>query len=240
MRMVSVLGDSISTYEGYNPRGYAVYYDREKQYKNGMNSVYDTWWAKVNQRLRAYLCVNNSYSGSRVTGTGFPAACCEDRLAYLRTDTYSPDIILIYMGFNDFGNGVKIKRKNAYAKDFLSFAYAYDFVITRLKELYPDSEIVCGTLMRSVLYRNREWIFPERHAGVSLEDYNDTIRRICNKRKCFVADLAASGLRYETLDGSHPTAEGHKTLADAWTECLAELGFISVANEPSSHADMDN
>lgn len=113
MRMVSVLGDSISTYEGYNPRGYAVYYDREKQYKNGMNSVYDTWWAKVNQRLRAYLCVNNSYSGSRVTGTGFPAACCEDRLAYLRTDTYSPDIILIYMGFNDFGNGVKIKRKNA-------------------------------------------------------------------------------------------------------------------------------
>ena len=60
MKLVSVFGDSISTFNGFNPNGYAVYYDREQQIANGLNSVYDTWWAKVNQALHAFLCVNNS------------------------------------------------------------------------------------------------------------------------------------------------------------------------------------
>ena len=64
---VSIVGDSISTYEGYNPDRYKVFYNRTMQMANGLNSVYDTWWAKVNQSLHAYLCVNNSYSGSKVT-----------------------------------------------------------------------------------------------------------------------------------------------------------------------------
>ena len=55
MRLVSIIGDSISTYEGYNPSGYAVFYDQEMCARNGLKSVYDTWWAKVNQFLHAYL-----------------------------------------------------------------------------------------------------------------------------------------------------------------------------------------
>lgn len=53
---VSILGDSISTYQGYQPPGYAVYYQDYYRYINELNSVYDTWWAKVNQYLRAYIC----------------------------------------------------------------------------------------------------------------------------------------------------------------------------------------
>ena len=60
---VSIVGDSISMYEGYSPNGYKVFYNRTMQIANGLNSVYDTWWAKVDQWLHAYLCVNNSYSG---------------------------------------------------------------------------------------------------------------------------------------------------------------------------------
>ena len=82
---VSILGDSISTYSGYNPKEYAVYYDEEMQKRNGLNSVYDTWWAKVNQSLCAYLCVNNSYSGSEVSGQKFPAGCCRERVMHLHT-----------------------------------------------------------------------------------------------------------------------------------------------------------
>ena len=59
MILVSIIGDSISTFEHYNPPDYAVFYDKEKQALNGMTSVYDTWWAKVNQALHANLCVNN-------------------------------------------------------------------------------------------------------------------------------------------------------------------------------------
>lgn len=48
MRLVSILGDSISTYEGYNPAGYAAFYEKATREWNGLSSVYDTWWAKVN------------------------------------------------------------------------------------------------------------------------------------------------------------------------------------------------
>ena len=51
--LVSVLGDSISTYEGYIPANYKLYYDEDRQKINGLISVYDTWWAKVNQYLKA-------------------------------------------------------------------------------------------------------------------------------------------------------------------------------------------
>lgn len=214
MRLVSILGDSISTFEGYNPQGYSVFYNEKEQCRNGLRSVCDTWWAKVNQALKAFLCVNNSYSGSRVTGTGFPSASCNERLLHLCTDQYTPDIILVYIGFNDFGNGVKVK-KGFLKKDLLSFEYAYDIMVSTLKNRYPNSTIICGTLMRSTIKKQNDWVFPERYAGMNFSNYNSVIRQICKKRKCFVADLENVMLKYETLDGTHPTAEGHMTIAKA-------------------------
>ena len=35
MRLVSIVGDSISTFEGFNPPGYAVFYDKEMIEQNG-------------------------------------------------------------------------------------------------------------------------------------------------------------------------------------------------------------
>ncbi|HAL58343.1 MAG TPA: GDSL family lipase, partial [Sarcina sp.] len=108
MRLVSVLGDSISTFEGYNPEDYAVYYDKYMQDWNGLRNVEDTWWARVIRSLHARLCVNNSYSGSRVTGETFPAGASEERLRNLGTEENDPDLILIYMGLNDFAGGIDL------------------------------------------------------------------------------------------------------------------------------------
>lgn len=65
--------------------------------------------------------------------------------------------------------------------------------------------------------------FPERFAGVPFEDYNAAIRKAAQREGALLADLAALNWRYETLDGTHPTANGHKTLASAWIKCLAPL-----------------
>ena len=64
---VSILGDSISTYSRYNPKGYAVYYDifAKKAYR--MNSVRDTWWSQVLRGMKAKLCVNEKYSKNLLT-----------------------------------------------------------------------------------------------------------------------------------------------------------------------------
>lgn len=229
MKMVSVIGDSISTYSGYNPEGYAVFYDYNMQQKNGLSSVYDTWWAKVNQALRAYICVNNSYSGSKVTGHAFPAATSAQRTGTLHTQQYSPDIILIYIGFNDFGNGVPIQKKGFFRKrgqDLNYFADAYSMLLSQVKAQYPNAKVVCGTLMRTRMAGEDDWRFPEHFAGTAFEEYNRAIRFVCKKQNCCLADIAALEMRYETLDGTHPTRNGHTTLYKAWVMCLSELGFL--------------
>lgn len=229
MRFVSIVGDSLSTYEGFNPAGYAVFYDRQMQMKNDVNSVYDTWWAKVNQALRAYLCVNNSYSGSKVTGYDFPSASSESRTGTLHTADYIPDIILIYIGFNDFGNGVPIHDKGlhkCFKNDMRFFADAYSKMVSDVKRNYPNATIVCATLMRTYIAKNEQWVFPENFAGVKFEEYNQAIRRVCRKENCFLADIGAMGISYETLDGSHPTRKGHITLSRAWIQNLSKLGIL--------------
>ena len=233
MIFVSIVGDSISTYEGYNPPEYAVYYDKEMQQVNGLNSVYDTWWAKVNQRTHAYLCVNNSYSGSKVTGNGFPAASSIERISRLKTASSSPDYILVYIGVNDFGNGVKIRQDrvtNPGNNNLLYFEDAYEYMISQIQEQYTDAKIICGTLLRSKVKRHEDWIFPESYAGVRFEDYNDAIRRITKQKNILLADIAKQNIRYETLDGTHPTAEGHKTIAHAWIKCLMEREGVQGQN----------
>ena len=233
---VSILGDSISTYSGYNPDGYAVFYDEEMQKRNGLNSVYDTWWAKVNQELRAYLCVNNSFSGSRVSGLEFPAGHCQERVMHLRTPEHTPDLILIYLGFNDFGYGVPVScapRSNDGKTNLRYFEDAYHRMLTGLRYFYPNTRIICATLMRTVLEQNKLWQFPERLGGIGLDAYNDAIRRAASNCHVWLADLAKRHLnianltncdcRYETLDGAHPTAKGHQTIANEWIACLSKI-----------------
>ncbi len=224
MRLVSILGDSLSTFEGYNPAGYAVFYDQSISRKNGLNDVYDTWWAKVNQALHALLCVNNAYSGSTVTGAGFPAACSEERLRHLKTDRYSPDLILVSIGFNDFARGVPVSADAAGAD---CFAAAYDRMLKGLRSRYPGVAVVCGTLIRTYIRGRADWTFPECHGGLPLEEYNESIRSICASNSCYLADVSRGGEHYETLDGTHPTASGHRSIAQAWIRCLSELGLIS-------------
>lgn len=225
MKLVSILGDSVSTYSGCNPEGYSVFYDEEMRLQNGLNSVDDTWWAQVNRALNARLCVNGSYSGSQVTGNLFPAALSDKRIADLRTGDAVPDVILVYIGFNDFGRGIKVSDKGVKRilhHDGQSFANAYMEMLVKMKRAYPKALIVCGTLMRTEVRGKPHWRFPEMFAGTRFEDYNAAIRKACKRKNCRLADLNALGAQYETLDGSHPTAKGHKTIADAWIKCLGE------------------
>lgn len=223
MKYVSIVGDSVSTFQGYNPSGYAVFYDKDKQILNELNNMYDTWWSKVIKRLDACLCVNNSFSGSKVSGDSFPSANSLERLSKLSYYGNNPNYILIYIGFNDFGNGVKISGKKSIFHvnmNPLFFEDAYSLMLMRVKKLYPKADIMCGTLLRTYIKDNHNWRFPEMYANVPFYQYNDSIRKVVNKYKCTLIDMDSLGVRYETLDGSHPTASGHKAIADAWIECL--------------------
>jgi lysophospholipase L1-like esterase len=222
MKLVSILGDSVSTFQGYNPRGYSVFYDASMQRVNGLSSVSDTWWDRVIRSMNARLCVNNSYSGSRVTGDCFPSAACEERLQNLGTKEAQPDYILIYAGFNDFAGGAELIS----SLDTYGFEDSYDQVLRTIRQTCPSARTVCATLMRTRVKGDPGWKFPEYWAGIGLEDYNNVIRWTVQENHCYLADLARTGVRYETLDGAHPTAKGHLEIAESWIKCMTDLGIL--------------
>ena len=222
MKLVSVLGDSISTFEGCNPEDYAVYYDKPMQDLNGLRSVEDTWWARVIRSMHARLCVNNSYSGSKVTGEAFPAGTSEERLGNLGTKENDPDLILIYMGLNDFAGGIDLIS----SLDSFGFEDSYDIMLKTLKRNYPSAAIVCGTLMPGSVKGRSGLDFSDNAAGIGLEEYNETIRLMAQENDCYLADLARGTEKCETLDGFHPTVRGHGAIAVRWIDCLGSLGLL--------------
>lgn len=222
MRQISIIGDSISTYYDYVPDEYKVYYDDKKAKENQLTSVEDTWWRIVCKHLGAEICVNNSYSGSRVSGNGFPCASSDERTSSLHTENATPDLILLYIGANDFGRGIGVKENPFFYKEAV-FYDAYKNMLQKIKDNYPNCKIVCATLMKSSVKDNPEWEYPRSKTGISLEEYNDAIREIANNLDVLVADLAVLNTPYETLDTLHPTKEGHRTIANAWITQLNKM-----------------
>lgn len=222
----SILGDSISTYYGYNPKNFSVFYDQAHCLCNGLNDVTDTWWSQVISHFNGELSVNNSYSGCRVTGNNFPAANSMTRLNFFKAGIV-PDYILVYIGFNDFGYGVMTsKEKLSFSKNPLYFKDAYQLLLKNLKKLLPDTKIICGTLMETYIKYNSEWQFPtSRPNRPDFDEYNDIISHMAAKESVYLADLHQQS-KYETLDGTHPTVQGHQELANAWINELESKKLI--------------
>lgn len=109
-KQFSILGDSISTLYGYNPKGYNVFYSGDNCEKSGVREMADTWWEQVISFFGGELLVNNSWSGSRVTKLPgrnglFPSACSDERTSSLHIDSVTPDVIIVYLGTNDWAFG---------------------------------------------------------------------------------------------------------------------------------------
>ena len=140
-KKVSILGDSISTYKGYIPDGYAYFYPDPASKLNGYN---DTWWMKVINKLGMKLLKNNSWAGSCVSsGTGNGATVNDSRLAELVDGNVKPDIILLFMGSNDCGSQYV---------ELSTFTSSYKIMLDKMIALCPDAEIYIMTLPPSNLY----------------------------------------------------------------------------------------
>lgn len=239
---ISILGDSVATYKGLNPPGYAVYYQNDNLIHSRMISPEDCWWMQLLRACGGTLGVNGSYSGSTVSGYVFPAACSQRRIDDLGQNG-EPDIILVCVGENDFGHGYEIGFINDPADTPLDegyFADAFTLMLTRLRKRYPQSLILCRTLARTTIESRCGWVYPELFNGkYPREAYNDAIRTICAIQGVTLLDFAAQGLTYETTDGSHPTWRGHHTYARAWIDALSNLFSCTFLPRPIPAPDYD-
>ncbi|MBE6960666.1 MAG: hypothetical protein E7448_08115 [Ruminococcaceae bacterium] len=222
VKLFSVLGDSVSTFEGCSEPEYAVYYDISHKLSAGILNTLDTWWGQVIQRLGGKLLVNNSFSGSTVCWHPLyeiqSYGCSDERTSSLGRDGVSPDVIMIYLGTNDWGCGTRVFQDERYdpvADNPALFLPAYRQMLKKLRTNYPNAEIWCFTLSVSQCSAQSDFSFPYCYGGRHISEYCDAIRLCAAEYGCRVIDLYNGSDPYDTLDGFHPTAGGMKTIADA-------------------------
>lgn len=249
-KTISILGDSICTFEGVSSGVAAettntTIKNNRDYYKNGKTDVLleDTWWMQACQALGTKLLVNNSYSGTTI----FSPFGDNEELGYL-TRPYnlhdntgndagtSPDIIAVYMGTNDIsyhksrlGSYSDIDYNLLITENNGKFNYkapttsaeAYAIMLHKIKTTYKNAEVYCFNILP------RE---PETQGDLHLlKDFNESIKNIAEHFDCYVVDLYNEcGLttdkevleRYLYDGYLHPNKKGMDAITNAFISAL--------------------
>ncbi len=227
----SILGDSISTLEGYNPTGFNVFFKDDNCVRSGVYTPRDTWWGKVITALGGKLLVNNAWSGSRVTrlpenDTLFPSGCSDERTFGLHTGTSLPDVIIVYLGTNDWGYGASLYNlENATTpeRQCLYFDTAYGIMLGKLRNNYPGTEIWCCTITDTYMSSDNSFVFPYEYCGIHIDVYNNIIRENADRYGCRLIDLHSYNEKYDTIDGAHPNTDGMNKLTELMLRSIADF-----------------
>ena len=137
-KKVSVLGDSYSTFQGYNPDNYRPFYPDAN---NDVKEVEQTWWSLYIQAKGYELEKNNSWGATTICGAGFfgrdvTPSCFLSRVFMLG----DPDIIFVFGGTNDAWQRVPLgeyKYEGLTKADCMTFRPALAYLLQTLKQLYP-------------------------------------------------------------------------------------------------------
>ena len=149
-----IFGDSYSTYEGYIPEVYAIYYTKSQRSDSAyLDSVQKTWWKMLLDETDSNLVLNNSWSGSTVCYTGYLGVdknqsfvkrareCLIDGVC----NSKKVDTVLIFGGTNDNWANSPLgseKYENITEKDLESFFPALCYLITYIKNSSKDIRII--------------------------------------------------------------------------------------------------
>ena len=205
---ISVLGDSISTFDGISPPG-GVYYGPSFGDITGVRTPEDTWWMQVIQAMGGTFLANNSWSGSTVSMVGSLPACTLSRIKKLAADGVEPDHILIFAGLNDV----------AFFAEPAAFAADYGLMLQRIKDTYPQAQVTCGTLVTGYL-KDTPFTHQLGHIREKYLPYNQAILETAAQFGYQTADIASFNERFASMDGFHPNGEGMSQLADFWLKSV--------------------
>lgn len=213
----SILGDSISTLEWYSRPREAAFYNAEKKRVSGIATVADTWWGNVIDRLGGRLLVNDSWSGSTVSKS--PAyfvpsyGCSDERTSFLGEGDMLPDVIIVFMGINDWGVGFNVGESLIKDEDCTSFSVAYRTMLKKIKAHYPKAEVWCMTLPYGCRSGESVVEFSHERRKIKIEEYCEAIRSGTFALGCRIVDLYKQRCIYDTIDGYHPNKDGMEAIA---------------------------
>lgn len=151
---VLILGDSYSTFKGFNPNGYAYWYPQggSSNSDTDVKEVSETWWYQLINETRSKLILNDSYSGSTVCSTereSMPGTHFNLRADRMISNGFfnenKIDTIFIFGGTNDswidspIGN---IKYGQITEDDIRMILPAFSALISKLRSASPHSRII--------------------------------------------------------------------------------------------------
>ena len=207
---MSILGNSISTYEGWNPSGYAVFYRKSKLAK-----VEYTWWYRLAEKMGVSINANASWSGSTVSNIGASDDSyftSDRRIGDLQGEEYAPKMILIAGGTNDWGHNL-CELGEYDVEDSTNFRGAYMLMMDKIAERYRKSQIICLSI-----FPRRAGYDTENAMGWTMTEANASIERISEMYGATYVDMSGCGIDKDwdqyTSDGIHPTSDGMSLIAD--------------------------
>lgn len=221
-KYISIIGDSISTFEAWLPAGYPSFYTVANSCFTGVYGARETWWGRVLKHFGAELLVNNSWSGSYVCKPPYceieSYGCSNSRACGLDADGIVPDHVIAYIGTNDRGAGFPPTSDDK--SDLSVFENAYREMLVKIKNTYPSAEIWCCTFPKTTCKNDPCLQLPEVWKGVPIEEHREIIRRVAKAANCHIIEL--TGGTCDTSDGLHPNYEGMEYIADKVIEAMAE------------------
>lgn len=145
--VVSILGDSYSTFEGYIPEGNEPWYLAKRQEKRtDVSNVRETWWWQLIDEGGYILGSNESYSGSTICYTGYRGEDYRDRSFITRLPRVAPsDILLIFGATNDSWANVPLGE---YVGKAPTLGHLYEFrpalgrLLNEARDRFPGTRIV--------------------------------------------------------------------------------------------------
>lgn len=222
-KKVSILGDSISTFNGYIPND-----ERKATYPSGdVNAWNLTWWGYIIDKMQLTLGMNDSWSGSRVhnsytedipSSNVGPNVCMAglQRIQNLSANG-TPDIIFFFGGTNDgkfttlgeFDGNADYSTVDLTATTWTNFVEAYTAAIMRLQHYYPNAAIFTMTPMYTA-----SW-----YTNGKLNQFCEQIKKISNYFGVTCIDMRKCGVKTTNLskfmkDGLHPSKIGMQMMAE--------------------------
>ena len=200
----SVLGDSISTFQGTSEADFRVHYPAPN---SDVLVLEDMWWARFAKKSGWNLVCNDSFSGARITPTGkYPAwssFVSERRISLLHGDA-----AIVFGGTNDLG-------MQQYTIPFSLFLDTYASLIRKMRRQMPVAQLYFCTPLR----RLREGFDQPNREGWSQHQLQEGIRTLVREGmrqdpRLHLFDLATIPVEGLLSDGLHPNRKGMEAIGD--------------------------
>lgn len=250
-KVFSILGDSISTFSGYIPEEDGFNAAHKTRYPDtskvpDVTSVNQTWWMQLINTLGGKLGINDSWRGTTVYNSvtaevdgnaGTKATLSSPTRIQNLGANGTPDVIMFFGGTNDIRLGRELGDFDSATAPVVgsyndwttatwsSVADAYAATLVRMKELYPNAQII--SLLPT--YCTSVTAYADR-----LPEYNALFAEICNHYDVLYVDLRYCGIEATEdylPDGLHPSAAGMDCITNAVLSLLQENSADLTAGE---------